>query len=124
MRRPEAALQRTVVAWLRLLENQRLLWFTHVGHGGGGRVRGAILKGLGLKTGVADLLLLFPGGRYGFLELKARGGRQSPEQREFQAIVERMGGLYAMARSFEVADRIVEEWLAPALAERAARRVA
>jgi len=41
---------------------------------------GAILSGMGVKPGVADLALVLPGGRPGFLELKSRKGRLSPRR--------------------------------------------
>lgn len=35
-------------------------WFTTFPAGGGGEMRGKILKGLGLKSGVPDILIIFP----------------------------------------------------------------
>ena len=113
MKHLEANLQRSVVTWLRYMENQGKLWFTHIGHGGGGRQRGAILKGLGLKPGVADLMILMPGGRVGFLELKAPKGRVSESQETFRLAVDEFGGYYAIANSLEMSQDIVEMWLTP-----------
>ena len=111
MRRPEQVIQRQVVAYLTILERQGKLWFTHIGHGGGGRVRGAILRGLGLKAGVADLMILLPGGRAHFLELKAPGGKMSPKQIDFCDSCNRLGFSYYVADSLDVAKTMVDVWL-------------
>lgn len=42
------------------------------------------------------------------VECKSATGRQSEQQRAFQAMVERFGGLYVLARSVEDARRAVE----------------
>jgi hypothetical protein len=44
-------------------------WWTTVPSGGGGKVRGAILKSLGLKVGLPDILLIHHGRTY-WLEIK------------------------------------------------------
>lgn len=75
-------------------------WFTAIGHGGGGKVRGAILKGMGVKAGVADILVL--GQRKSiWLECKSKDGRQSPEQKNFQRVAEANGHIYTIVRSLE-----------------------
>jgi hypothetical protein len=52
-------------------------------------------------SGVADIVGVLPGGRFLAVECKVARGRLSPAQREFQAAVERMGGLYVTARSID-----------------------
>ena len=63
------------------------------------RLRGEVKKigGLCLKwespgyTGVPDRIILLPGGRIFFAELKAPGKRERPRQKIVQAILRRLG---------------------------------
>ena len=51
--------------------------------------------------GQADLTGILPGGRRVEIETKSPTGRQTPDQRAFQTMIERFGGLYVLARSVE-----------------------
>ena len=62
---------------------------------------GAILKGMGLVAGVADMTYLAPSGVAVFLEFKADAGRQSPRQVEWEARVRARGALYFVIRSLD-----------------------
>jgi len=57
--------------------------------------------------GAADLVGLYRG-RFVALEIKTPTGRQTPEQKTFQQLVERKGGIYVVMRSVEDA----RAWLA------------
>ena len=71
-----------------------------------------VVYGVG-NPGGADLIGGFRG-RFLAVETKTRRGRQSPEQREWQQVVERdLGGVYAMVRS----ERDARELLARLMAE-------
>lgn len=59
------------------------------------------------SPGGADLLGIFRG-RFVAIEVKTPIGRQSPEQRLFQQLVERKGGVYVVLRSIDDA----RAWLA------------
>ncbi len=73
-RHPEQQLQRAVVEYLRIMENMRKLAFFHPANGGGRtRTEAAIFKGLGVRPGVPDLVLLLPDGRAAFVEQFVRG---------------------------------------------------
>lgn len=50
--------------------------------------------------GVADIFVLHKGGAL-FVEVKSQVGRQSPEQRNFEALVLENGGRYIVARSID-----------------------
>ena len=50
--------------------------------------------------GGADLLVLYRGAAFA-IEVKRAGGRQSPDQRTFQAAWERAGGWYILASSLD-----------------------
>ena len=52
-------------------------------------------------VGQADISGILTGGRRLEIEVKGPTGRQSEQQRRFQAMVERYGGLYILARSVE-----------------------
>lgn len=55
--------------------------------------RGRLQKSLGVRAGVADLFLSVPrGGKNGlWLEMKRKGGRVRPEQREFLREMQALG---------------------------------
>lgn len=59
--------------------------------------------------GSADILgLLVPSGRFLAIEVKTPIGKQSDQQKRFQLMVERSGGLYVLARSVDDAVKAVE----------------
>lgn len=83
-RMSEAALHKAVAAYLRLALKPPTIWTT-IGHGGGGKIRGAKLKAMGVQKGWPDILVMTPSGSVGDtrvvgLELKAKRGRMTPEQ--------------------------------------------
>ena len=51
--------------------------------------------------GQADLTGILPEGRRLEIEVKSPTGRQTPEQRSFQGIIEKFNGVYVLARSVE-----------------------
>lgn len=63
-----------------------------------------VVFGVGGK-GASDLIGIW-NGRFVALEIKTPIGRQSPEQKLFQQLVEKKGGVYALLRSVEDA----REW--------------
>lgn len=79
------------------------------------KVTAAMMKAEGVVPGVADLILLVPGnhetlpdGRTWYrpihalcIEMKTEKGRQSPEQKEWQAKVEAQGYRYAVCHSID-----------------------
>jgi hypothetical protein len=75
---PEAQLHKAAADYLdRILPPKS--WWTTIPAGGGGVIRGAILKRLGYQAGTPDLLICFAGKAH-FIELKAKQGRLSAEQ--------------------------------------------
>jgi len=69
------------------------------------------LKRLGVRAGVADLAFVLPGGSAAYLELKAgRDGRQSTEQKQFEADVIAAGARYALARTIDDALAVLKGW--------------
>ncbi len=85
MKRPEQALQIQVANYLRVALRPPTLW-TAIGHGGGGKVRGAILKMMGVQAGWPDIIIIHPLPEPVYsvvlgIELKAGKGQQSTAQR-------------------------------------------
>lgn len=91
---PEAVLERLVIAHVNQLAGVRV-WKMHVG---------SVIDPRGRKitfgvVGQADISGLFlPSGRRLEIETKVKKNRQSPEQKIWQAEIERYGGLYILAR--------------------------
>ncbi|MCC7015028.1 MAG: hypothetical protein IT454_20865 [Planctomycetes bacterium] len=65
-----------------------------------GRVVRAGVKGQADISGI-----LAPSGRRIEIECKTAAGRQSPEQRRWQAMIEKYGGIYVLARSVDDVER-------------------
>ena len=71
---------------------------------------GGRMKREGLVAGAADLLVALPGGHVGWLEMKAVKGRQSVEQKGFQARCLRLNHPYAVAHTFDEAEKVLRLW--------------
>jgi hypothetical protein len=103
---PEQQLQISVAQFLSVALRPPTIW-TAFPAGGGGRVRGAFLKAMGLKAGWPDLLVIHPAGfsRSGSLvvgiELKAAKGRPTPEQAAMDSAFFCAGAHYRIARSLD-----------------------
>lgn len=63
---------------------------------------GARLKRMGVKAGEPDYVLIWKGRAIG-LELKERGGRQSPEQRAIEQEWTLAGGMYRCVKGYDEA---------------------
>jgi hypothetical protein len=107
---PEYRLHYYVVQLLTLKRRPNIVfWHTPNGEYRSKRTA-AKLATMGVLKGVADISIVLPGGHIAFLELKAEGGYLSAEQRAFRANVEGLGALYAVARSPQDAEDILNEW--------------
>jgi hypothetical protein len=101
---PEADLQRAVVTALRFALPKGAI-IHHCANevteaGPRGAKRQAILVGMGVHPGFADLVILCAG-RVLFLELKSLKGRLSPAQAEFRDSVMGQGFGWALVRSVD-----------------------
>lgn len=102
----EAALHKQVAAFLARTLPENAPWTT-IGHGGGGKARGARLKAMGLQPGWPDIIILFHG-RFLGIELKAEKGRLSPEQVIAHQRITLAGGVVRVARTLkEVEDFLI-----------------
>lgn len=112
MKRPEQALQQSVIKYLRYAAPKCL--FFHVPNNiprGDAKARriGGIMKSMGVLPGVADLLLFWRGGM-GAIELKSEKGKQTDSQRLFERQWVYFGGQYAICRSLDEVQRVLNEW--------------
>jgi hypothetical protein len=103
---PEADLQRAVVAALRVALPRAAI-VHHCANevtepGPRGAKRQAILVGMGVHPGFADLMVLAEG-RVLFLELKSPKGRLRPAQEAFREAVTAQGFGWALVRSLDEA---------------------
>jgi hypothetical protein len=107
--RAEQHIHRAVVEHLRQ-RGVRGLVFTHAPNGGyRRRAEAAIFSGLGVRAGVADLLLWHDGKSFA-LELKAPGGRATEAQVAFLADMERAGAYTCLAEGLDRALKVLEAW--------------
>jgi len=67
------------------------------------------LKSTGLRSGVSDLIALFPNGKCVFFELKVGKGVQSDNQKDFQKVVQNLGFEYYLIYTFEQFKEIYEK---------------
>lgn len=101
---PEADLQRAVVQALRFALPRSAI-IHHCANevteaGPRGAKRQAILVGMGVHPGFADLIILCEG-RVLFLELKSLKGRLGPDQEAFRDAVQAQGHGWALVRSLD-----------------------
>lgn len=110
----EHRLQCCCVQWFRMQYPKHKHSLFAVPNGGRrDKVTGAKLKAEGVMAGVADLILLMQSKGYGALliEMKVRGGKQSPSQKKWQKKVEKDGYRYVVCRSFDEFRNAVEDYL-------------
>jgi len=107
--RPEAAIQRAVFQHIAARGAPNLFAFAVPNGGYRRRIEAAILKGMGLRPGVPDVILVHQGRTYG-LELKAEGGRTSEAKQAAVAAMEAAGAFCAVAEGLDRALRVLEQW--------------
>lgn len=73
----------------------------------------ARFKAMGVRAGFPDLMLLYPNKSYPFLamELKSEKGKQSPYQKEYQSLIESVGGKYIIIRTLDEFIKAVTDYL-------------
>jgi hypothetical protein len=112
----EADIQIQVVEYLSLLAAQCGFLIFAVSNeamgeakSGGGFARMARLKKMGMRPGVADLVIIKDSRAY-FLEMKKPGGKQSENQKAFEIDAMKAGSWYAIAFSFSEAIERLKRW--------------
>ena len=62
--RPEQLLHRAVADYLTLVSRAGRFWWCHYPAGGArSKIEAAIFKGLGVRAGIYDIIIIAPGGR-------------------------------------------------------------
>lgn len=112
----ESDIQIQLVEYLNLMAPSRgFLFFSSPNEAmgkaqsGAGMGRMMRLRRMGLRSGVADLVIV-KNGRVYFLEMKRRTGKQSVNQLQFEADAIRAGAEYAVAHGFDEAVKILKTW--------------
>ena len=91
--------------------NPRLSIFSVPNGGTRNKLEAMTLKATGLRSGVSDLIALYPNGLTVFFELKVGKGVQSDEQIDFEEVVKNLGFNYHLIYNFEDFKRIFESYL-------------
>jgi hypothetical protein len=73
-------------------------------------IAGRLIKQEGVLPGFPDLVLLAPGGRVAFVEVKAPGGRLSDRQRECHAMLARLGHNVLTADNQDAVVNALKTW--------------
>lgn len=118
MNRPEEALHRAVALYLDLALGDGATWFHPANGGGRSRAEAGVLKALGVKSGVPDVMIVCAGRVFG-IELKTNKGRLSPAQTERHAILRDAGCPVEIARSVDDVDACLRAWNIPTRARAA-----
>lgn len=117
MRQLESAEQKKIVQWwalaCRRYKLPEKILFAIPNGGRRDAITGARLKAEGVRAGVPDLFLAHPCNEFHglFLELKAKGGRLSDEQKEFLQIAQVAGYATAVPVGFVEAKEVIEKYL-------------
>ena len=112
--------QSAVIEWWRLacrkygVPEMALLHIAN--EGTGSAARGRLQKRQGVRAGVSDLFLSVPrGGRGGlWIEMKRKGGRVRPEQKEFLSNMQALGYDGAVCHGADEARDVITAYMAQA----------
>jgi hypothetical protein len=117
-KRPEQDFQISLVRDLRkILPSDCLM--TAFPAGGGGRIRGGILNGMGLVAGMPDLLFFYGGKTFG-MEIKSARGRLSETQRAIHGKLKDCGVSVHVVTTLDDALWSLDVWSIPTRIARAA----
>jgi len=108
-KRPEEDLQKAVVRFLWGARPDCQFFATTNQKGRRSTTEMRVLKAMGARAGVADLVF-YRGGFIGFIELKAAKGTQSPAQEQFQAECDASGVPYMVCRSLAEVEGALKGW--------------
>ena len=109
--------QMTLMEWAGLREGMlpELKWLFHIPNGGKRNPREAgRLKAMGVKSGVSDLFLPVPMGKYHglWIEMKRQdGGHTSADQKKWIEDMRKNGYKAEVCRGWQEAARVIEQYL-------------
>ena len=110
----EAQLQKNCVNWFDFQYPDKRLLLHHSPNGGyRNSIEGALFKAMGTRAGFPDLILLEPHGGHPFLaiEMKSGKGRQTEYQKQYEAILKKVGAEYFVVRSLDEFIKIINDYL-------------
>lgn len=110
----EHRIQCTCVRWFRFKYPAMAHALFAVPNGGSrNKIEASNMKAEGVTAGVSDLIFLKSNRQYGALciEMKKPKGRQSPEQKKWQNLVESMGNKYVICHSLDEFITEIEDFL-------------
>ena len=115
-RHPESSLQQRCVRWFRAWYKEYALLFFSVPNGGlRGKREAEIMKAEGIVSGVSDTILLVSRQGYNCLCIEFKSsvtkGRQSEEQKAWQAAAEREGNRYVVIDRQEDFQDLIRDYL-------------
>lgn len=105
----ESNIQTQIETFLRYQQNLGKLVYIKNNSGAFSTKKGGFYK-FG-KKGSSDFLVFLPMGNTLHLEIKNEKGRQSPDQKKYQAKIESLGHDYKLCRSLEEVQQIIENYL-------------
>jgi hypothetical protein len=106
---PEQQIQRAVFEHLAIRAASTVFAFHPANSGWRSPVEAAILKGMGVRAGVPDIIAI-KGGRCYALELKVPDGRLTPVQRDAHAALAAAGATVEVAYGLDDALARLEAW--------------
>ncbi len=109
MKREEEQIHRAVISHLALRAMPGAFYFHPANGGWRSKAEGGILKALGVRAGLPDLIIFYRAQIFG-LELKASYGRLSPAQRQTLNDMEVAGARTHIAHSLDEALVTLECW--------------
>lgn len=106
---PEEIIHKTVMSWVRMHPMLKGLVLHFPNEGRRSTRFGALLKDMGMRAGVADLLIAMP--RHGFggawLELKSKNGFLSEFQKDFLADMRQQNYFVSVCWSIDEAIKVI-----------------
>ncbi len=116
-KQPEQTFQCQVKEYLDLALPTPDAWYTAIPAGGGGKVRGAILKGMGYRAGTPDMLVIYKPGAWItgviWLELKSVSGKLSKAQKLCRDDLIAAGCKWALVRSLDDVENALKRFGVP-----------
>ena len=109
--RPEDGIQKYAADLLRLYAQHACIWHSIPNESPRSPRYANRLKQLGMLPGVADMVLTVYGKTH-YLEFKSPKGRQTEAQKQFECQCRATGIPYALARSVDDVNRILDGWRA------------
>lgn len=109
-RRPEQELQQSIMQLLGIIYQAAVAF--HVPNGGWrSPIEAGIMKKMGVKSGVPDILIARPHGRMGWIEVKAPGsGRLSDNQKAVHEQLRKLGHSVHTVDGVQRVVELVEDW--------------